>query len=1159
MAALYGPNTDSPEFFTNLKENLINWELSNEPIILCGDWNVVLNSEKDTINYLRENNPNARKSLSDLINTLDLEDVYREREPNGRGYTWSSYSNLKQARLDYFLVSSDLTGLVESIETKVGYRTDHALVIMNMIFTHQVRGRGFWKFNNSLLSDSEYVRLVKECIKETIDDYKINGDLEHPQSNIFSINDQLLFETLKLQIRGKTISYAAWKKKEQNKAEQLLENEINDLQQKFNGFPLEEIKKKLVQKQNELQNLREHKMRGIAIPKANWITNGEKNTKYFLNLEKRHYTNKLIPKLILENATEITNQEDIIKEQERFYGSLYTSRKTQFRADHLSTFFSRDNIRPKLTPDEMVSCEGKISVKECLDALKAMGDGKSPGMDGFTAEFYKFFWNDLSHYLVRSINFSYTIGEMSVTQRSALITILPKPNKQKFYLKNWRPISLLGVDYKIASAVIANRIKKVLPSIISHTQKGFLKNRSIAENTRLIYDIIDKLNSNNQEGLLLLIDFEKAFDSVEWTFLDEALKFFNFGEFIRHWVKTFYNNINSSILYNGHCSNSFSVTRGVRQGDPLSPYLFIICAELLADAIKQNSQIKGITVNNEEFVLGQYADDTFFLLDGAQSSLSQCLNTLELFGECSGLKMNTEKTKAVWLGRKRFSKDILLPDINLAWIFNEPFEILGITFFTETQRTAEYNYKIKLEEVRKLLDSWAWRFLSILGKIQVIKSLAISKFVHLLTALPTPGEPFLKELETLFFSFIWSGKRDKVARKTIINDVENGGLKMTDIRSFAKALKISWIKKVWDVNYQADWKRLLTSDCFYWEDVWLLNKKSLFVFGSSFMQNVFWRDVVESWAEYVREPVEARDFLSQPLWNNVFIKIENKPVFYKSWYMKNLRYVNDLVDESGFFLSPTELISKFNLKSNFLNVYGVMCAIPNSWKTEIRDYGKKLQAVSSHSIEGLFKTKRVTSFTYDFLRKSIALQPAKVQRKWNSLLPSSVNDWTTYYIIPFLCTSASKLRSFQYRIFHRIIGTNTMLMKIGIRDQDECFFCDKKPETIEHLFWYCDRICPLWNDLSNWICEQTKIKIAFSLESVLLGYTGCMPYNNAINCIILVVKFFIYKCKMERRFPDFPGIQSYLKYHYTIEKFACSFYHQDKILSKWRQMEKLFH
>ena len=157
---------------------------------------------------------------------------------------------------------------------------------------------------------------------------------------------------------------------------------------------------------------------------------------------------------------------------------------------------------------------------------------------------------------------------------------------------------------------------------------------------------------------MLLIDFEKAFDSVEWNFLDGVLKFFNFGESMRRWVKTFYKNINSSVLDNGHCSDSFSASRGVRPGDPLSPYLFIICAELRADAIKQNGQINGITVNNEEFLLGQYADDTFFLLDGTQTSLSQCLHTLELFGECSGLKVNVEKTKAVWLGGKRFSKDI---------------------------------------------------------------------------------------------------------------------------------------------------------------------------------------------------------------------------------------------------------------------------------------------------------------------------------------------------------------------------------------------------------------------------------------------------------------------------------------------------------------------
>ena len=111
---------------------------------------------------------------------------------------------------------------------------------------------------------------------------------------------------------------------------------------------------------------------------------------------------------------------------------------------------------------------------------------------------------------------------------------------------------------------------------------------------------------------------------------------------------------------------------------------------------------------------------------------------------------------------------------------------------------------------------------------------------------------------------------------------------MNDIRLFAKALKTSWIKKVRDVNYQADWKRVLYSDRLYWNDVWLLNKRSLSLLACSFVENTFWRNVVESWADYVQETIEASDLLSQPLWNNVFSKIENKSVFYKSWYIKKI-------------------------------------------------------------------------------------------------------------------------------------------------------------------------------------------------------------------------------------------------------------------------------
>ena len=132
----------------------------------------------------------------------------------------------------------------------------------------------------------------------------------------------------------------------------------------------------------------------------------------------------------------------------------------------------------------------------------------------------------------------------------------------------------------------------------------------------------------------------------------------------------------------------------------------------------------------------------------------------------------------------------------------------------------------------------------------------------------------------------------------------------------------------------------------------------------------------------------------------------------------------------------------------------------------------------------------MTNFTYDSLRKSVATQPTRVQRKWDKLLHLRSKIGLPITVSLFLCTSASKLRSFQYRIFHRTIGTNVLLMKMGIKDHDDCFFCDSKPETIEHLFWYCHRIFPLWNALAHWIRSVTEIEIQFSLESVLLGYTN---------------------------------------------------------------------
>jgi hypothetical protein len=197
---------------------------------------------------------------------------------------------------------------------------------------------------------------------------------------------------------------------------------------------------------------------------------------------------------------------------------------------------------------------------------------------------------------------------------------------------NRRPISLLNTDLKIASAVLANRLKQVLSFIIRDIQKGFMKNRFMGENTRLLYDLMHYLEDNDLDGLLLLVDFEKAFDSIEWEFLIKALKSFNFDPSICKWFKTLYAESKSCVI-----NNVFNLERGCRQEDPISPYLFIIGVELLSLNIRSNPQIKGVLINEIEPLISQYADDTFLLLDGSELSLKETLNCFDIFHKVSGL------------------------------------------------------------------------------------------------------------------------------------------------------------------------------------------------------------------------------------------------------------------------------------------------------------------------------------------------------------------------------------------------------------------------------------------------------------------------------------------------------------------------------------------
>ena len=217
-------------------------------------------------------------------------------------------------------------------------------------------------------------------------------------------------------------------------------------------------------------------------------------------------------------------------------------------------------------------------------------------------------------------------------------------------LSNWQLITLLNVDYKILARAIAKRIESKLPKLVHSDQTGFVKGRYIGQNMRLLNDLMKFTESNKLPGILLFTDFEKAFDTLEWPFIQQTLNFFNFGPNFRKWLAVLHNDVESRVIYGGYTTNYFQVSRGVRQGCPLSPFLFILCVEILAPKIRLNPKITAIELPYScEAKLSQFADDTKLTYKDT-SSLHESMLVLGMFGDISGLKLNRKKTKALWIG-----------------------------------------------------------------------------------------------------------------------------------------------------------------------------------------------------------------------------------------------------------------------------------------------------------------------------------------------------------------------------------------------------------------------------------------------------------------------------------------------------------------------------
>ena len=1158
LCALYGPNEDNPNFFNTISQIIDN--MNNLSVIMVGDWNVVMEYEKDNLNYKHKNNPKAQTQIHEIMTNLNLIDIWREKNEDKRRYTWIGPHN-KQSRLDYFLISTDIAQYVEEADIGIRYKSDHNPISVKFKFVQQERGRGNWKFNNNLLGDIEYVDLIKTCISETVNQYKVNNlNQENTEPTLlqFSINDQLFWETLKLMIRGKTISYSTYKKRSQNEREKQINEKLIQLYQNF-----EANREEIGQLSTELSQIREDRIKGILLrAKVRWKVEGEKSTRYFCNLEKRHFSEKTIPKLIVENK-EISDQMAIISEQEKFYKQLYSTKNTTITAEDKTIFFNSDNpFITVLNENEKQSLEGPLTPTEALKSLKEMKNNKSPGIDGFTVEFYKFFWIDLGIYLVRTLNYAYTTQNLSISQKQGIITCIPKEGKSKEYLKNWRPISLLSVDLKIGSASIAARIKKVLTKLISESQSGFIKGRYIGDCNRLVFDLIEKTKRENIPGLLVLLDFEKAFDSLEWNFIENALSFFGFGESIIQWFKTFYTDISSYILYNGHLSDVFKIQRGVRQGDPLSPYLFILCVELLSASLKAHPDIQGLEINNTEYLISQYADDSTLIFGEDEVSLNTALDIVDKFAGCSGLRANFDKTQVLWFGAKRGCGEELRTQKPIIWNHGGKFKLLGIEFDVNNEDVTGINFPKKLESVKKLLNDWSFRSLSLLGKICVVKTLAMPILIQIFTVLPTPPDNFLKDLEKMFFSFIWDKKGDRIKRNVIINSKNEGGLQMPHVPSFCAALKMSWLKKVLDVNYITPWKSLLldTMERYGGDKMLYLPKEGILTLLHYF--NSFWKSTLEVWANLVRYPPTTPDeVMSQCIWLNNNIKCNGRKVILPHWIQKGIYFIQDLMTNDGRFFSFAEFRNTYLLDINFVEYYGMIDAIPLEWKRLIRNH-IKTQTIIQPYVRLLKSCEKSTKPFYQILLKKVSNRNIKAITKWQTDLNLEENEnWNQYFSMLYHTTDDAKLLNFHYKLFHRIIYTNSKLFKCKMIETELCTFCNEQKETLMHLFFDCCHVRTFLLQLFEEISVKCNIHYLMTPDTWILNkFTGSPIEIDCLTICAILAKYYIYCCKIKKCMPNITSFKQRIKVYSSIELYSKYMYTEKKagkFTARWSCLKQI--
>ncbi len=834
---VYAPSKphERTEYYDKLHDKLDGVNPADHTV-LCGDFNCVLDPQLDRVST-SDSDRNALAGSTELLALtahLAVSDAWRHHHPTTRmtsrraSVATRTGSQTTGSRIDRAYVDDTLLRHADVSHIRHNI-SDHDLVLVDVHVPAVVRGRSYWKMNVSLLKDDAFYTDVRGIIKSTW----LHSTLDPSRR----------WDLLKHRVRTAALFHSSRINDERQRtllSAQLAHQNALDT---WHRSSVDANAAVLASARAAWEQQLEYAYQGAAVrSRTKALLHGERATRYFCRQERRHIQATVISELNHPlSGDAVSDSADLLDAATSFYSNLYRPERDidDAAADQLLAHM------PTLNAFDSAQVDTPISAADLLNAIQHAPTGKTPGLDGLPADFYKRFADQLVPLLVEVLNHATAAGRLPESMCTGVLTLLHKKGDNKD-LSNYRPLSMLTADYKLIASAVNQRMQPSLQTLVHPDQKGFVPGRHITEHLALQRFVQAHCARTSTKAVFVTLDQAKAFDRVHWRWRDRVLQHCGFGPGIRSLISLLHQDASFKITINGHISAPSPLLRGTRQGDPLSPTLYALCDEPFACALRADVEFQGIASPDDTTAakLAQFADDKGVYC-GSNGDIQRLQHHLDVYERASGANINSLKSHALLLGgaTRRDFPSLRFPVMH----HNDSTKYLGILVGPNVTDNDQWNRAIS--KFNGVLGAWSARSLTFAGKITVLKTLALSTLSYVGSIVPASAA-HITAIDKACWRFLNGGKKDDIARGTLLLPRQLGGLGAPDFASIFAAMQLQWLRRLLNDSDRSTWK------AFAWADLlaqsfarkWSLGRRAVLAPSAISSANCssFWRDIINS-------------------------------------------------------------------------------------------------------------------------------------------------------------------------------------------------------------------------------------------------------------------------------------------------------------------------